>query len=194
MDIKEQKRHLMRQLDFIRRSCESYDAGFEDEAVRIAQTIRVLLHDTRSSTSLLALMGKKDHMELLTTCRNAPVPGGLLIMDSVSMFTMEGIKPCLSETGFAKEIPVAEWWAQVVLVTGPEQKHSRKSIILATANKDGGAHVDENITPDFRTQKEGYWTFDHGNSTEELADYHFIAIRQFGYEIMNSRQLSALAG
>ena len=114
------------------------------------------------------------------------------MMDCVSIMTMDGIKPCLSESGFAKEIPIGEWWQQVVLVTGPEQKHSRQSIILATANKDGGAHIDENITPDFKTLKEGFWTFEHESLSKELTDYHFVAIRQFGYEIINSQQLLAL--
>ena len=191
MDIQEQKKHLIRQLDFIKRSCDSYDSGFHDEAIRIAQTIRVLLHDTKASTSLLALMQKKN-IKLLTTCKDDPLPDSLVMMDCVSVMTIDGIKPCLSESGFAKEIPIDEWWRQVVLVTGPKQKHSRQSIILATANKDGGAHIDENITPDFKTLKAGFWTFEHGTSSKELTDYHFFAIRQFGYEIINSQQLSAL--
>lgn len=108
MDIQEQKTHLMRQLGFIRRSCDSYDSGFHDEAIRIAQTIRVLLHDTTASTSLLSLMQQKMNIKLLTTCRDDPLPDGLAIMDCVSIMTMDGIKPCLSESRFAKEVPIDE--------------------------------------------------------------------------------------
>ena len=47
------KAHLFRQLGFLWRSCQAYDEGHIDEAVRIATVIRVLIHDTQASTSLL---------------------------------------------------------------------------------------------------------------------------------------------
>ncbi|KJS02656.1 MAG: hypothetical protein VR65_04770 [Desulfobulbaceae bacterium BRH_c16a] len=137
-------------------------------------------------------MQKKSDIRLLTTCSTAPLPAGLAIMDCVSIMTMNGMKPCLSTSRFTREVPIIDWWEQVVLVTGPKQKHSRKSIILATANKDGGSHIDGNITPKFKILKDGFWTFEKGNISEELTDYHFIGIRQFGYEIINSHELTAL--
>ena len=45
--------HLTEQIGFLLRSAESYDNGFTDEAKRLAVTIRVLVHDTGKSTSLL---------------------------------------------------------------------------------------------------------------------------------------------
>ena len=78
------------------------------------------------------------------------------------------------------------------MVTGPTEHHSRKSIVLSTANKDGGAHVDDNISDEFASLKRGFWTFEKENSSKELADYHFIAIRQFGYELLHSPELSTL--
>ena len=59
--------HLQKQLGFIERSCASFDAGFYDEAIRIAVSIRILLHDTKSSTSLLTLLGAKG-ITLRSTC------------------------------------------------------------------------------------------------------------------------------
>jgi hypothetical protein len=44
---------LRRHLRFMQRSADAYDVGFHDDATRIAVSIRVLLHDTRKSTSLL---------------------------------------------------------------------------------------------------------------------------------------------
>ena len=44
------KLQLAKQIDFMKRSAESYDKGYEDEAVRLAVCIRVLLHDTKKST------------------------------------------------------------------------------------------------------------------------------------------------
>jgi len=46
-------KQLRRQLTFLRNSAASYDAGYSEEALRIGVVIRVLLHDTQYSTSLL---------------------------------------------------------------------------------------------------------------------------------------------
>ena len=51
------KAHLAKQLRFLERSCKSYDAGFTDEAVRIATVIRVIIHQTGTSTPLLKHLG-----------------------------------------------------------------------------------------------------------------------------------------
>ena len=53
-------KQLRRQLDFIRNSASAYDAGHSEEALRIGVAIRVLLHDTKFSNSLLNQMGQKE--------------------------------------------------------------------------------------------------------------------------------------
>ncbi|MFJ5956563.1 hypothetical protein ACIQC5_11475 [Paenarthrobacter sp. NPDC092416] len=45
---------LVEQLEFLDSSCAAYDSGSRSEAKRLATTVRVLLHDTKQSTSLLA--------------------------------------------------------------------------------------------------------------------------------------------
>ena len=44
---------LREQIGFIERSAAAFDEGHEEEAKRIAVVLRVLLHDTPQSTSLL---------------------------------------------------------------------------------------------------------------------------------------------
>lgn len=56
----ELKSHLKEQIQFLLRSAKSYDEGFTSEAKRLAVVIRVLLHDTNRSTSLLTLLQRKD--------------------------------------------------------------------------------------------------------------------------------------
>ena len=58
---------LKRQLVFLRNSAAAYDDGALEEAVRIAVVIRVLCHDTAKSTSLLAHMGLKESIRLVST-------------------------------------------------------------------------------------------------------------------------------
>ncbi len=51
------KAQLFKQLGFLWRSCDAYHQGHTDEAVRIAAVIRVMIHDTPKSTSLLKHLG-----------------------------------------------------------------------------------------------------------------------------------------
>ena len=50
-------------------------------------------------------------------------------------------------------MPVNEWWNEVVMVQ--DNSFSRKDIILATANQDGGAHVDPSPTAKTAELREG---------------------------------------
>ena len=54
----ELKSHLKEQIQFLLKSAQSYDEGFTSEAKRLAVVIRVLLHDTKKSKSLLTLSYK----------------------------------------------------------------------------------------------------------------------------------------
>ena len=65
-------KQLKRQMDFIRNSASAYDAGHSEEALRIGVAIRVLLHDTKFSNSLLNQMGQKESLKLITTAKEIP--------------------------------------------------------------------------------------------------------------------------
>jgi hypothetical protein len=51
--------HLDEQLGFLERSAAAFDQGYEDEAKRLAVTLRVLLHETTQSHSLLVQLGRR---------------------------------------------------------------------------------------------------------------------------------------
>lgn len=53
------RRLLSSHVGFLKRSCWLFDQGHEDEALRIATSLRVLFHDTDASTSLLTHLGMK---------------------------------------------------------------------------------------------------------------------------------------
>lgn len=48
---------LEEQLQFVRRSCDAYDQGAEEESLRIATSLRVVFHQTGASTSLITHRG-----------------------------------------------------------------------------------------------------------------------------------------
>lgn len=57
---KDLKAHLKEQIQFLVSSSKAYDEGFTSEAKRLANVIRILVHDTTRSTSLLKSLHKKD--------------------------------------------------------------------------------------------------------------------------------------
>lgn len=150
-------KQLSRQLLFLRNSAGAYDAGHKEEAVRIAVVGRVLCHDTKSSHSLLKQLGVKDTLQLITTVkvRNDQIPTGVDVAELMGGVTFgESIEYTPIDLGLPS-IPCHEWWAQpVYLING--HLLCRKDVILAAANKDGGAHVD---APDVNLDalNEGFW-------------------------------------
>ena len=59
--------NLERQIRYLKRSCALFDQGHEDESQRIAVTLRVLLHDTVHSKSLLGQLGIKTTLQFVDT-------------------------------------------------------------------------------------------------------------------------------
>ena len=190
LDFRDQ---LRRQLGFIERSCKSYDAGFVDEGVRIASVLRVIFHHTPKSTSLLKHLGVSPNV--LTTVR--PVPSGVIFFDSIGQIAVGPagavIRPKLGNGSYKGFLPYVEWWRQLIYVRS-DLKITRRDIILAAANKDGGAHVDRTLTPEYEELRDGVWTLEGGTLREtRVEDYQFVFLRQAGYEVLNSPDILALA-
>jgi hypothetical protein len=197
------KQHLRRQLGFLRRSCESYDAGHTDESVRIATVIRVLVHDTKTSTSLLTHL-RAMNVKLSSTVGDHPRSNTAMLsgMGQLTITTGPAAsaiwKASTGSDSIKTELPVSEWWNQIVYILG-RARCSRKDLVLAAANKDGGAHVDAALTADYETlMTSGERGFFHYSPTGEMGtfqpivDAHFVYIRQMGHELLNSPDLLAL--
>lgn len=191
--------HLKKQLGFLERSCSSYDEGFMDEAIRIATIIRVLVHNTKSSTSLLKHL--KATTINLTSSTIEPPPGAHLFigLGMMSMNQQNGSKyePALDTfPSNHYQVPVSKWWSQVVMIPKPRIKITRKSLVLSAANKDGGAHVDKKLNKEYEElSKEGaagYFGYGDSSPLEPTKDVHLVSLRQLGWELLNSPELLEL--
>src|SRR5215212_4213829 len=80
---------LKRNVGFIRRSCELYDQGHKEEAIRIATALRVLLHDTRRSVSLLKHLKVKGITKLNSSC---DPPEDVIAYHGMGRVTMNVVK------------------------------------------------------------------------------------------------------
>lgn len=205
------RRQLTRQFQFLTHSCDLYDHGFHDEAIRIATIARVLFHHTydpvrnRGSIALIQHLGTPDP-KLLSTCEIHPSAGAfqsnltnMQIWPSEKIFQME---PKLSTATRSQEIDFDEWLNQEIVyvfpLDGQSVRLSRKRLVLVAANQDGGAHVDAQLDRQYEALESGAgWIMtlnpDDGPSEElPLKNGHLSALRQIGYEILHSSELLAL--
>jgi hypothetical protein len=194
---------LRKQLGFLERSCASFDTGFDDEAIRIAVSIRILIHDTKSSTSLLSHLGAKG-ISLRTTCplineKTIMFSGGLCSTQIVvenGQLKEAGYRP-IFDSSEPKNLFVTahEWWTQTIYRIS-EGDVSRKHIVLGAANKDGGAHVDPLLTSEYQALCKGIMTIGHSTSQESfefpLLNSHLADLRQMGHELLSSPDLLSL--
>ncbi len=186
---------LQEQLNFIRRSCSAYDAGAEDEALRIATTLRVIFHDTPKSTSLISHLRLGDSKMYSSSRGHGNYQDYLayrLDLSSphpVKALPMLGVK--------FKELPMPTWWATEPVFLHAGKKFTRKTIILTASNKDGGAHVDDSLDEYYQALRAGEFAFGiTGNLTYQgtapfqqgvthyATNAHFALIRQFAHETL----------
>ena len=143
--------HLKDQIHFLLKSAQSFDEGFVSEAKRMAVAIRILLHDTNKSSSLLSQLGSRNMQFYDTAADYDPAnlvstPG--LIMMKISptggeyVAPLDGGAPTRYKRG---KVEFDQWWNRIVIADKKGNLFSRRDLILAVTNKDGGAHVDPRL-------------------------------------------------
>ena len=183
--------------------CDCYDGGNDIVAISIATAIRALVHDTEQSTSLLTHLGRKNGQYLNTNFRNSKEVVHLGLVRRINVGVNDG------KGGEAKYWPLCDeryfptpkghftatsfdkWWSERVF----ENQNSyltRKDLVLAIVNKDGGAHFDTEVDKkydDFRKSWSGGSNL-IGRRSGVKREYDNIpiypAVRQMGYELLHS--------
>lgn len=189
--------HLRDAIFFLESSCDSYDKGFEAESKRLSSTLRLLLHSTKNSTSLLdqlelgdttfldtALARDRNNLELdaLLVMRRMKAGVGSQYIPRVWAPPRPGIEP--------QKISFERWWEQIVLAKTNHFEFSRQELILHQADTDGGAHVDPSLDEKYANvsrDKTAIFEFVTGNKIlPELNKPVFASIRQIAYEVIES--------
>lgn len=194
-----------KQLNFIISSCRLYDEGRIEEALRIAVAARVLFHNTKNSKAVIGGHYTASGMKLLSTTMfkpGSPVEqshflGFLGLYPSFGSF-----KPVIDDGDRKEQIDWQHWWsAEPILALNKGQESvTRKQLILACANKDGGAHVDAVKPNEYERLENGLGievivTFKGKSNPErvKLRYANLAALRQIGHEILSSDELTQLA-
>jgi hypothetical protein len=138
------EKELKEQIELIKNSVDAYDRGSIVEYKNLATRVRVLVHDTEKSQSLLNSLGVKEEIRFFDSCfpyiSNVVKISWYGLVQRHSAF--KDFVPILNSYPSAlTKVKFAQWWEKPVLIDAEENSLSRKRIILAVANKDGGAHV-----------------------------------------------------
>ena len=196
----ELRTHLLEQIGFITKSCSEYDNGCTAEAKRIATAIRLLLHDTKNSRSLFSQLALKsigflDTAVPIANDEKQVILGLLQTKITVNDdLTVTGKHHPLLEhrpDGWpkAKKRLFPEWWNQTVLTDTRGTRFSRRTLVMAVANTDGGAHIDPEIDASYaalsRQNSIGYAVGVNVN-IEPIDKSELASIRQIAHEILVS--------
>ncbi len=146
---------LWTHVSFLRRSGRLFDDSAEDEALRLAVSIRVLVHDTPHSISVLEQLGVKTTITYLDSYIPPPEPqeGNLIWHMGAGIAGLtadESGQPCYKATKDLHPlsigpVPFDDWWNRTIIRDQAGAEFSRKALTLALANQDGGAHVDPEL-------------------------------------------------
>jgi len=193
----ELQQHLRDTVQALELSSHAFDEGFKGEAKRLAAAIRVLVHDTDSSKSLLGQLGQKTIDFYDTSVPRHPK----------NILTYSGLTAINLAPGEAKEakyvalldnlppdypprwVSFDEWWNRVIFADQKGSETSRKGLILAVANKDGGSHVDPVLDEkyaDLSRRNSLAWRFSSARGDVPLEGPEKAAVRQITHEILKS--------
>ncbi|MFC7942721.1 hypothetical protein ACFUPZ_05610 [Microbacterium oxydans] len=189
---------LSEQLELMDLYCEQFDNGRQITSLSLSTAIRVLVHDTTTSHSVLGLLGVKDQMRLAdqsdyqslaqfedprATRLNGSEPGLV-----VAMFPAEGEPFFVPRFETPDEtVPsrtFEDWWKRPTMSDDSGFEFSRRNLVLTVANKSGGAHVDQRGAGEAfddltRRGSLGFWTI----RGRVLASPVPAAIRQIAEEL-----------
>lgn len=182
--------HLKEQIQFLIKSCSEYDSGRLHEAKRISVIIRILLHDTKKSTSLLKNLNKKNIL-FVDTATNI-IPNNMLSHNGlISMKIINGIMDYIPRLGMHisfNKISFDDWWDKLILKSTNNKRLNRRGIVLNLSDTDGGAHIDTKLKNDYaefsRGNALGWVNLINGVEYKPNTDPILASVRQIGYELL----------
>jgi hypothetical protein len=190
-------RNLAESEGFLDSSAHAFDNGYEAEAKRLAVTLRVLLHDTKQSHSLLSLLKVKEKMQFTDTAEPInpanllPTPG-LVMMKFVVGEESSYVAPLdmLSPPRINPPADFTPWWNNDVTKDKDGNLWSRKSFVLTLANNEGGAHVDPALNQKYealvRDNGLGWQATTPDGTQPFLGSPAAAAVRQITYEVLDT--------
>jgi hypothetical protein len=180
--------HVKEQVDFLRVSTSAYDHGNEAEAKRLALAIRVLVHDSGNSRSLLQTLDVKQTLNFWSFW-DPSIAQGKTIFCALGMSLDKGGMRYVPAGGMPVcRLKFDDWWNRVALYNKVEGvEFTCKDAVLGVANKDGGAHVDPSLDEAYakvsRYNQFGWKAFAQGTQIPIANGPHLPLIQQTAKEL-----------
>jgi hypothetical protein len=198
------------QCDFLIASAARFDEGHAHEWKRLAAALRVLLHDTPKSHSLLGQLGIKETLDFLDSDARREPESGMYPRGWPVGFV--GVRLQLGNCGGASYVPMldddpemptgrvrfSEWWEKRLLDAPDSHEHwRRRDFVLGGANKEGGAHVDPAPDPAWTDLREGAWvaaavTTGPNGSLVPIPALVPAVVRQIAHEVLTTLRVAGL--
>jgi hypothetical protein len=209
--------HLADQLEFLEDACSLYDEGRINRFKQIATSIRILMHDSRTSMSLLGQLGLLNSRRWLDTAgpinpnnlmaTNNLIYGQATVIDDKGTVApsygpvldawKETNFPVRTRTAFGtvtmlkgERLQFSQWWTMPVVKVSAGQ-FSRSDLVLAVANTDGGAHVDATLKEPYRRLSRDNEMGFRVNGDAEFGSPVPASLRQIAYEVLESLAISS---
>jgi len=171
---------LIEQLRLLRKACGNDDDWDFTEVHNVVIRLRVLLHETPKSHSLLSQVKLREGIFL-----HSIGPGNTLVMPSTSgpwpRFLMP-YRPWLESDC----ITFDDWWENTHINVS-KYSASRKEMVAMLANQEGGAHVDPKIKvglAELRRKGTGWSVFKGGGSSKPMQGFETATVRAIGFELL----------
>lgn len=187
---------LRDQLELLKMGCDHFDEGKQVAAKHIALNLRVLLHQTPKSHSLLQQLGLRDGHFIDTAhplnSRNMLTECGLVAIQYVSgqgaMYIPLVLMPGGGEGN--RKTPFPDWWNNPVIKDNRGRKFCRRELVLNVSNTDGGAHVDPELDEAYMelSRKNSLaWQFSLGDGVQrDMAGPVLACMRQIAHEVLST--------
>ena len=178
------------------RSATLFDQGAEDEALRLATGMRVILHDSQASTSLLRHLGLTK-TRMLSSWRGHGDWKDYLAQE-INLSSSQPVRMRALLGSQFVELTFVNWWNNQSVFVHEGRQYSRRLICLSSANKDGGAHVDKNLEDYYKKLVSGEYMVGITGNLESPGppfpqgvtiypkNAHLALIRQFAHELLCS--------
>lgn len=199
---------LREQLAFMGRSVRDFDAGHQEEALRLANAMRTLFHDTVARKTGKPLTQSVLTQLSMTNCTILATPRTKKWADWQDFLAMQlNINSSTPMTFLPRlDLPLVEvsrdtWWQSESVTNRDGTSVSRRRLILNAADKDGGAHVDPKLERFYEELMQGEWglgitgdmtyngppPFEQG-VTQYATNGHLALLRVFAHEVLSTAE------
>lgn len=144
---------LKEQMDLLRTSVRAFYEGQFAESLRIATSIRILVHESRTSKPLL-IMAQPNGLELPIREDVSHWNDETILGFAVGVRLGPTVAPAVDlESTHRSFSTVGAWWNRVVFTfpsrLGTQVVNRRRHVVLILADREGGAHVDPDLDPNY---------------------------------------------